>query len=258
MAQPEARRHKIVCQWLRQIHAGILENRLGFDDLRFAVDSYRKALIWLGISEEIETPPEDTEIWIEFISDRFHLHQKLSAKGLSEHNLLPKIKTGDKAGNVPWQPEIPYRAALDNLRSAFNVGSIFRVMDAVGFESVIIGGTTPGKAHHQVQKTSMGACGWVPQEIAEDLPAAIRNHRTEGLPVIGIETVEQSENYLRFSWPEKGIIVMGNEEYGLSRAVLQECTDFVHIPMFGRKNSINVANAFSVIAFHIVSSLKGL
>lgn len=255
-AQPEARRHKIICQWLREIHAGILEKRLSFDDLRFVADSYRKALDWLGIAADIETPPDDPRFWIEFISDRFHYHQELSAKGLSEHNLLPKIRTGDKAKNTPWQPEIPYKAALDNLRSAFNVGSIFRVVDAVAFETVIVGGTTPDKAHHQVQKASMGACDWVPQEIAVDLPAVLRGYKMSGLPVVGIETAERSENYLRFSWPPEGVIVMGNEEYGLSQAVLRECTDFVHIPMFGKKNSINVANAFSVIAFHIVSILK--
>ena len=105
-------------------------------------------------------------------------------------------------------------------------------------------------------KTSMGAHKWVPHEITHDLAGRLEEMKTRGYKVIGIETIEGSKNYASYDWPGKAIIVLGNEEYGISSHVLRVCDDYVHIPMSGIKNSINVACAASVIVFHIASQKK--
>jgi len=137
------------------------------------------------------------------------------------------------------------------MRSAFNVGSIVRVVDAVGFESVMLSSATPGKEIGQVRKTAMGCTEWIPQTKHKDLGKALIRAKEEAYSVIGIETVEDSFSYAEYPWPGKGIVVLGNEEYGITEDVMQACDDFVHLPMSGNKNSVNVANAFAVIAFHI-------
>lgn len=254
LQQPPARRQRIIADWLRQIYLKLLDQSMKPDSIEHTRINYVAVLAWIDEQPVNGIADIPVDHWIEFIADRFHYHKKKSGIGLSEHNFLPKVKTGDKTDNSPWKPLFRYKVALDNLRSAFNVGSIFRLVDGAGFESLIIGGCTPGKNNQQVSKTSMGSSQWIPQEKSNELPALLSSYQQSGFRIIGIETVERSESHLEFLWPQKGIVVLGNEEYGLSQKVLTVCDDFVHLPMFGRKNSINVANAFAVVAFHIANT----
>ncbi|MBU3913911.1 hypothetical protein KKA14_00065 [bacterium] len=231
----------------------LLNDTISGVSLEQAFKNYTQVLSWM---DEETTFPEkicDRQQWIEFISDQYHIHRKKSGIGISEHDLLPHVIKGDRNVNTPWIPIFQHKVALDNLRSAFNVGSIFRLIDAVGFESVIIGGKTPGKENNQVRKAAMGATKWIPEEKSENLTASLNRYKTDDYVITGIETVAGSESYLEFPWPKKSIVVLGNEEYGLSRDVIKTCDQFVHLPMIGKKNSVNVANAFAVIAFHINS-----
>ena len=68
---------------------------------------------------------------------------------------------------------------------------------------------------------------------------------------MGVETIPDSNAYSEYPWPSKGIVVVSNGECGISENVLNVCDDFVRLPMSGYKNSVSVANAFAVIAFHI-------
>lgn len=255
LKQPVARRHKLVCQWLKSQYLQTLETPRSQKEMAYFLANYLQLLQWLGESTLLCEPQSQREI-LEFLSDRYHYHKQKSGIGFAEHNLLPRVIRGDKPGDAPWKASLSYRVALDNIRSAFNVGSIVRVADAVGFEGVITGGMTPNMEHPQVIKTAMGCTDWIPREHAEHLPDLLEHLKTQGSSIIGIETVAGSHNHIAFPWPSKGVVVMGNEEYGLSTPVLAVCDSFVHLPMQGRKNSINVANAFAVIAFHIAFSSK--
>jgi 23S rRNA (guanosine2251-2'-O)-methyltransferase len=252
-AMPTARRHKWITIWLRTIYTDILGKRCDDRSLKRFFEKYLKIQSWLGQPVDTIVRPTSYLKWIEFVSDQFHEHRKLSGKGLAEADFLPKVATGDRSRGGRWTPGVPYRVALDNMRSAFNVGSIIRVIDAVRFESILLSGNAPGKEHAQVLKTAMGCADWIPQKRYKVLQYALKRAKNRGYAVIGIETIPESGSYLQFSWPEKGIVVLGNEEFGISEEVLKVCDDFVHLPMYGYKNSINVANAFAVIAFHISS-----
>ena len=192
---------------------------------------------------------------VECLANLYHKHQTLTGLGIREYDLLPQIKQGDRITDEPWIAKIRYKVALDNFRSAFNVGSIFRVCDAVGFEEVILGGYSPAKINPRVKKTAMGSTEWIPENISSDLSDVLSKHSLAGYEIIGLETVADTVVVDQFKWPERGVIVIGNEEHGISQAVMASCTKFVSIPMYGRKNSLNVANAFSIVAYSISSSL---
>jgi len=253
---PVARRHKWVAAWLRRIYGDILKKPCSEKSLDLFFARYLKIRAWLQAPAGPASKPSSHRKWIEFVSQSFHEHRKLSGKGLSEPNFLPRVSRGDSTRKGPWKPSITYRVALDNMRSAFNVGSVLRVVDAVGFESVLLSAKTPGNENLQVVKTSMGCAGWIPQKKYARLHAALERAKKGGHSVIGIETIPESGIYTEFPWPEKAVVVLGNEEYGISEDVLRACDDFVHLPMRGFKNSVNVANAFAVVAFHI-AALRG-
>lgn len=250
LAQPEKRRHRLVSDWFKELYIASQEEIPASEEKTFLLGQYRNLLEWLSM-ESSSIFEEEVLSWREFLADRYHLHYQLSGKGLAEHSLLPEIITGDKQENTPWSSSLSWQVALNNIRSAFNVGSILRTTDGAGWEQVILGGTTPTGDHQQVVKTSMSTCNWIPWQHAENLSDQLLLKKQEGYAVIGLETVEGAIDYNEFEWPEQGILVLGNEEYGISTSVLSVCDSFVKIPMQGRKNSINVANAYAVIAFYL-------
>lgn len=253
LSLPPARRHKRITDWLKRIYLDLLAGKLSKASLDLIYQNLRQLHDWLSIDQVSPTQPDTPQKWIELLSDTFHMHQRLTGLGIAEPDLLPHITTGDRTADGPWQAAVPYQVALDNLRSAFNVGSIFRLVDAAGFECVIMGADTPDTANRQVARTAMGATEWIPGRKADHLAGDLERLKSAGYVVIGIETVAGNASYHSFSWPRRGIVVLGNEEYGISQDVLRCCDHFVHIPMAGFKNSINVASAFAVIAFHIRS-----
>ncbi|MBN2319833.1 MAG: hypothetical protein JXR49_12175 [Acidobacteria bacterium] len=254
---PPARRHKWIAIWLQNNYEELLNRRFNDKNLERFFDKYLSVRSWLDEPNASIRKPRSYRKWLEFVSEHFHEHRRKSGKGLAEANFLPRIITGDLQPEGPWNPRIPYRVAIDHMRSAFNVGSIIRVVDAAGFESVMLSSGTPGKETGQVRKTAMGCAEWIPQKKHKDLRGALIRAKDEAYTVIGIETIADSFGYAEYPWPEKGIVVVGNEEYGITEDVMKACDDFVHLPMSGFKNSVNVANAFAVIAFHI-STIKNL
>jgi len=253
LSLPPARRHKWVTKWLRGLYLSFAAGGVSPAAREGLFQEIVRLHTWLDVPLARRAAPVNRREWIEFISDTFHDHQQLTGLGLSEPDLLPHVSTGDRSVPTPWTPSVHYHVALDNLRSAFNVGSFFRLADAAGFESVLLSAKTPGPENRQVQKTAMGAADWIPFHKAESLVELLTALKKQGYRCIGLETVSASAAYLSYPWPARGVVVTGNEEYGISDPVLKACDDFVHIPMSGSKNSINVAAAFAVIAFHISS-----
>lgn len=250
-------RHKWVIKWLTDIYQNFITNRINSDSIASFVSDYTRIIKWMGISPEKFPKSKKNRDWVEFISDSIHFHRVEAGISPKDHDLLNRPFTIVTKNDLPNQKTeaLDYHIAIDRFRSLFNVGSIFRICDAAGFKSIILG-NTPGQEHNSVQKTSMGTSDWIKTEKTNDLASTLMGKKEKGYSIIGIETIMGSKEYTAFKWPEKAIIVMGNEEYGISRHVLRICDYFVHIPMFGRKNSINVANASSVIMFHIAQKFK--
>lgn len=185
--------------------------------------------------------PIDFEMRPQFVSDCYHLHLKEAGIYKKEHSLLPKVAAGDRESACePW----PIDVYLDNIRSAHNVGSILRTTEALGLGTVYFSGNTPFIDNTQVQNTSMGTYDRVPC-------FANRPLSTLKQPIIVLETVEEALSIYEFIFPASFTLILGNEEYGCSDAALQSGNYFIRIPLRGRKNSLNVANAFALVAGEI-------
>ncbi|WP_299980436.1 RNA methyltransferase [Desulfobacula sp.] len=245
--------NKHIINWLSGFYQKLITNRINRASLDLFTHQYNEILNWTGMNPFVKPNSNTTRVWIETISDRIHYHRAATGSIVRDHDLFEKVQINDLPLSYN-QTDFHCHVALDGLRSLFNVGSIFRTCEAAGFKSVILGNTL-GKEHPGVQKTAMGAHKWVEQEKSTDLAQTLLTKKKKGFQIIGVETIEGARPFYDIAWKKKTIIVFGNEEYGISSHVMETCDDFTHIPMFGRKNSINVANAASVICFQVARSL---
>ncbi|SMC38001.1 tRNA G18 (ribose-2'-O)-methylase SpoU [Desulfocicer vacuolatum DSM 3385] len=242
-------KHRWIIKWLSTFYHGLTTNRVSPAECTSIAHQYTTVRKWMGF-ESLDFPDVmEKREWMEFISNAIHLHRMHMGLSPRDHDLLPNVRTGDKKKESVL-PAFHYHMALDGLRSLFNVGGIFRTCDAGGFQGLILGNIPKGD-HPTIRKTSMGTSAWMPHCTTPDLAGELLEMKKKGFSIIGIETTENSSSHAAYAWPQKAIIVLGNEEYGISSHVLRVCDAFVHIPMLGRKNSINVVSAASVIVFHI-------
>lgn len=142
---------------------------------------------------------------------------------------------------------------LDNIRSAWNVGSILRSADGFGFTHAYICGITPTPDHEAVIKTSLGAQDSVPWSYHKDAVDLVKGLKVEDWKVYGLEedarAVElgYTENV---AYESKGeLLIVGNEVTGIDPELLDLCDQIFYIPMRGEKKSFNVAIAFGIAAF---------
>ncbi len=247
--QTPERQQKWIIQWLTGIYQDVMHKKITHESFLCFFENYKHVLEWCG-EPGLKRPADNNRQILEFLSDRIHIHRLKMGSSPKDHNLLPETRYHDRVSEKPWAPVFSHIIALDGLRSVFNTGSVFRICDAAGFASVLLGNTL-GKENSGVRKTSMGAVEWIPQKHTKHLTDELIKYKKKGYQIIGVETVEGSSSYHEFKWHDRCVLVFGNEEYGISSTVLSVCDDFVYIKMHGRKNSINVANAVSVICFDI-------
>jgi 23S rRNA (guanosine2251-2'-O)-methyltransferase len=146
-------------------------------------------------------------------------------------------------------PRRPIHIVLDNLRSAFNVGSIFRLADAVRAAEVIPCGYTAFPPHHKLEQTSLGTTDSVPWRRFDDTAMALADLKSKGIKIVGVETARGASPYHRFEYAFPVALVLGNEALGISEPALKLCDAVVEIPVFGYKNSINVATAAAIVLY---------
>lgn len=144
----------------------------------------------------------------------------------------------------------PLSLVLDNVRSAENVGSLLRAAEAARAERVYCCGITPTPPHKAVLKTAMGAAEYVPFEHQPSTLSAVRALQAKGVAVWAAETCPGRSVDLRHAaLPSPLALVLGNELIGVDTEVLAACDGVVEIPLFGVKNSLNVATAGAVVIF---------
>jgi tRNA G18 (ribose-2'-O)-methylase SpoU len=146
----------------------------------------------------------------------------------------------------------PIHIVLDNLRSAFNVGSIFRTADAALVARLHLCGITAYPPHRKLDKTSMGTLDYVPWEHHEKTEQTVTELKEGGIPIVCLEPTDRSRRFWEIDYPRPVCLVLGNEALGISGEVLRLADHLVDIPMLGYKNSINVATAFGVVLFEVL------
>ena len=146
---------------------------------------------------------------------------------------------------------------LHNIRSAHNVGSIFRTADGAGVSKVFLSGYTPaptdrfGRTQKDIAKVALGAEKNIPWEYQKSPFAVITELRKEGWDIVSVEQDEKSIDYRKFKLKKPTLFILGNEVAGISKGILKKCDSIVEIPMSGKKESLNVSVAAGVILFSI-------
>ena len=147
----------------------------------------------------------------------------------------------------------PLRAILEDIRSLWNVGSMFRTADACGLEMLYLCGITGRPPRKEISKTALGAEGAVPWTYLPSALDAAREARAEGYSIVAVERCPGSIPYDEFEFPFPLCLAVGNEVAGVSEKALGEADAKVSVPMLGMKRSLNVAVAFGVVACRAAS-----
>jgi 23S rRNA (guanosine2251-2'-O)-methyltransferase len=147
---------------------------------------------------------------------------------------------------------------LHDIRSAQNVGAIFRTADACGISKIIISGYSPtpldrfGRKRSDISKSALGAEETVPWEFSENIIDTLKKLKEENFKIISIEQTENSVDYKEVKIGEKNVFVLGNEVTGVEKQILEISDIVAEIKMKGEKESLNVSVAAGVALFRIL------
>jgi len=165
--------------------------------------------------------------------------RKLTHAEISRNRIAP--------GESGSADRIPVVALADNIRSLYNVGSIFRTSDGVMIEKLILTGFTPHPPRKEIEKTALGSTRSVPWEYIKDPLEAIAALKQSGRHICCLELTDQSIPYTEVRKEKFPLcLVIGNEITGVSNNVIDACDFSVDIPMSGTKQSFNVAVAYGI------------
>jgi len=150
--------------------------------------------------------------------------------------------------------KIPIIVVLENIRSAYNVGSLFRTADAFLLKSIYICGYTAFPPHKEIKKTALGAEETVEWKYFKLIKDAIEELRNENFKIYA---VEQTENSLmlqstNFQPAEKLAVIFGNEVTGVEQSTIELTDGCIEIPQLGMKHSLNIATAAGVVLWELV------
>jgi tRNA G18 (ribose-2'-O)-methylase SpoU len=169
------------------------------------------------------------------------------------------ITKKDSSANAPIGPKIPIVCVLDNLRSSFNVGSIFRTAECFSFEKLFLCGYTATPDDKKTKKTTMQTEQNIEWAWHSSTSQIIEDLKKQNFFILGLETTTFGREIDSFSLPEshnKLALVLGNEKFGLEESTLKLCHDVRQIKLFGHKNSLNVGVAFGIAAHTFSSKMR--
>lgn len=147
---------------------------------------------------------------------------------------------------VPSADTFPLTIVADNLRSAMNIGGIFRTAEFFGADAVWLCGYTATPEHPHVAKSAMGAEQLVPWRTFPDVRYAIAELHAQGRAVYALETADNAQDVTHFQYQFPSALLLGNERFGLDPEVLSLSDAVVAIRSHGSKNSLNVVSAAAI------------
>jgi len=148
---------------------------------------------------------------------------------------------------------------LPNIRSCHNVGAMFRTADACGVSKLFLVGYTAKPPKPQIDKVSLGAEKWMPWKYKKDLKKLIKSLKKKKVFVVGLEKTNFSEELgvIKNFVQEKDVaLIVGNEVEGISEEILELCDLVAHIPMYGKKESLNVSVAAGIAMYEMGSLFR--
>ena len=171
---------------------------------------------------------------------------KLNAKQLRTTAVDPEVAKSIKKN--------PITIFLDNVLDTYNVGSIFRLADAVAAEEVILCGETLTPPNSRIKKASINTWQWVNWQYAESATAAISKIKDQKskMKIIAVEQDSRSKPFYEVKYEFPLAIVVGNETHGISKEVLDAADMIVELPMWGINKSLNVMVSCGIVLYEIM------
>jgi 23S rRNA (guanosine2251-2'-O)-methyltransferase len=151
--------------------------------------------------------------------------------------------------------DIRLHLIIDNVRSAYNIGSFFRTADATGCAMLHICGISAYPPNPKLEKTSLGALDTVPWAYYSNTLEAVDTLKNANIPVYAIEQTPDSTDYRDVRFPDPVGLILGHELHGVNDLALDAADRTVHIPMRGKKSSLNVATAAGIIVYEAIRDM---
>ncbi len=235
---------------------GVLEQNLANPESRIQIIEHI-----LNLRALIEMPiPEDLQFFLKELNPRLSPHQLLNKIFFYRQGALRKdsqmtIPTQEGKNTIDW--EIRQKAKqitviCDNLRSVFNVGSLFRTSECLGIGKIMLCGITPTPEHSNMPKTAMGTEIIVAWSYFSNTSEAIASCHQEGLFIYALETVDKAKSVFEADYQFPLAVVIGNEALGIESSILELCDEFITLPQLGWKTSLNVGVAAGITLYQIL------
>jgi len=235
---------------------GVLEQNLANPESRIQIIEHI-----LNLRALIEMPiPEDLQFFLKELNPRLSPHQLLNKIFFYRQGALRKdsqmaIPTREGKNTIDW--EIRQKAKqitviCDNLRSVFNVGSLFRTSECLGIGKIMLCGITPTPEHSNMPKTAMGTEIIVAWSYFSNTSEAIASCHQEGLFIYALETVDKAKSVFEADYQFPLAVVIGNEALGIESSILELCDEFITLPQLGWKTSLNVGVAAGITLYQIL------
>jgi tRNA G18 (ribose-2'-O)-methylase SpoU len=158
---------------------------------------------------------------------------------------------------VRTAPRAPIIGFLDNIRSLYNVGSIFRTSDGAFINSLYLAGYTPHPPRKEIEKTALGSTETIPWRYFQDPLEGVAAARAAGARICVLEHTTGSRPYTSLTPADFPLcLVVGNELTGITPAVISAADIAIEIPMHGTKQSLNAAVAYGIALFELVRVWK--
>ncbi len=149
------------------------------------------------------------------------------------------------------RPRLPVYALLENVRSLYNVGSMFRTADALHLSTLYLCGYTGFPPRREITKTALGAEHTVPWEKHADAAALARTLQAKGMQLVALEQTDDAVDFWEAPVRFPVCYVVGNEVTGISEELVAQADLCLELPMAGIKQSLNVATAFGVLGYEL-------
>ena len=215
----------------------------------------------LKLSLLVDEPlPEKMQFFLKELNSRLSPHQLMNKLYFYQEEALRKdsqlsLRIGD--GKILADPVLRHKAKqitviCDNLRSVFNVGSLFRTSECLSIGKIMLCGITPTPEHSNMPKTAMGTEKLVEWQYYQAINDAIAFCRDAGMHIYALETAEKAGSIFETIYKLPLAIVIGNEALGIEPSVLGLCDECIALPQLGWKNSLNVGVATGITLYQII------
>ncbi len=150
----------------------------------------------------------------------------------------------------------PIYVVLDNIRSLYNVGAIFRTSDGALIEKIYLCGMTGMPPRREITKTSLGADQTVPWEYRKNAIDVVRELKEKGVQIVTLELSDPSHHYAKTDFDFPVALVLGHEIEGIKDEVMEMADLSISIPMLGHANSLNVATAYGIAVYQLLNKYQ--